>query len=125
MFWWGPVQEAAMADSFNDFDDRLARISHNRAQMKHGYSLSVDRDGLIVARPKSRRSGFPLKLVVLFVVGFLGFKVLLVAFLGLGTYESRVSDLQNGAAVEQVGAWFMQADPVTVDLAAKLRPYLR
>jgi hypothetical protein len=114
-----------MADSFNDFDNRITRISQKHATMKRGYSLSVDRDGLIVARPKARRSGFPLKLVLMFVVGFLGFKILLVSFLGLDTYEHRVSELQNGAAVEQVGAWFMQADPITVELAAKLRPYIR
>ncbi|MGH1356332.1 MAG: hypothetical protein ACRBBS_14795 [Thalassovita sp.] len=114
-----------MADSFNDFDNRLTRISQNRAQMKHGYSLTVDRDGLIVARPKQRRTGFPLKLVLMFIVGFLSFKILLVSFLGLDTYEHRVSELQNGAMVEQAGAWFMQADPVTVQLAAKLRPFIR
>lgn len=114
-----------MADSFDDFDNRLARIDHNRSRMKRGYSLTVDRDGLIVARPKSRRSRFPLKLPLLFAVGFLGFKILLVAYLGLETYEHRLSSLQDGATVEQVGAWFMQADPWTVDLAAKLRPYIR
>ncbi|WP_420566592.1 hypothetical protein [Thalassovita sp.] len=114
-----------MADSFNEFDDRLARISHNRNQMKRGYALTVDRDGLIVARPRSRRSGFPFKMFMMFVVGFVGFKILLVAFLGLSTYENRVANLQNGTAVEQVGAWFMQVDPVTIELAATLRPYIR
>lgn len=114
-----------MADSFNDFDNRIARISHNHATMKRGYSLTVDRDGLIVARPKKRRGGFPLKLTLMFIVGFLGFKILLVSFLGLDTYEHRVNELQKGAVVEQVGGWFMQADPVTVQLAAKLRPFIR
>ena len=114
-----------MADSFENFDSRIARIDRDRSRIKRGYSLSVDRDGLIVARPRSRRTGFPLKLILLFAAGFVGFKILLVAFLGLDIYENRVGSLQDGTVVEQAGAWFMQADPWTVSLAAKLRPHIR
>lgn len=114
-----------MADSFYEFDDRIARIERSRARLKRGYSVTVDRDGLLVARPRARGRNVPLKLLTMLFVGFIGFKVLLLAFLGLDTYENRVSALQQGAAVEQVGAWFMQADPWSVQLAAKLRPYIR
>jgi len=114
-----------MADSFDEFDSRIARIEKGRARLKKGYSLTVDRDGLIVARARKRNRNAPLKLLVLFGAGFIGFKILLVAYLGLDTYEHRVSSLAKGTSAEQVGAWVMQADPWTVELAAKLRPYIR
>ena len=44
-----------MADMFNQFDDRLRRIEAGRTRLKRGYSLTVDRDGLIVARPRPAR----------------------------------------------------------------------
>ena len=114
-----------MADMFDQFDDRLRRIETTRTRMKRGYKLTVDRDGLIVARPKSSRRGFPIKGAVLLAVGFIGFKALLIAYLGVQTYQDRVSSLQDGAVVEQVGAWFMQPDRVSAMAAAELRPFIR
>jgi len=114
-----------MADLFNQFDDRLRRIEESRTRLKRGYSLSVDRDGLIVARPRSVRRGIPIKGIILLVVGFIGFKALLISYLGLETYHDRVTALENGASVEQVGAWFMKADPVSKEIAFKLRPYFK
>ena len=114
-----------MADMFDQFDDRLRRIETTRTRMKRGYKLTVDRDGLIVARPKSSRRGFPVKGAIFLVVGFIGFKALLIAYLGVQTYQDRVSVLRDGATIEQAGAWFMQTDRVSLELAAKLRPLIR
>lgn len=114
-----------MADMFNQFDDRIRRIEAGRTRLKRGYSLTVDRDGLIVARPRPARRGIPWKGLMLTVVGFIAFKTLLIAYLGIQTYQDRVGALQDGAKIEQVGAWFMQADDISVMMAAKLRPYLR
>lgn len=109
----------------NEFDDRLRRISSQRAQLKRGYSLRVDRDGLIVARPKSARRYAPFRGLVLLLVGFVGFKALLIAYLGEGTYRDRVDALRSGATVEQAGAWFMQTDPVSATLAKQMRGWFR
>lgn len=114
-----------MADMFNQFDDRLQRIEANRARLKRGYALTVDRDGLIVARPRAIKRSFPIKGIVLLVVGFLCFKALLIAYMGIGTYQDRVAGLENGATTEQVGAWFMQADPVSLRVATELRALIR
>lgn len=114
-----------MADMFNQFDDRLRRIEAGRARLKRGYSLTVDRDGLIVARPRPMRRGFPIKGLVLLVAGFFAFKALLIAYLGVVTYQDRVSALQNGATVERAGAWIMQSDPISASLAQKIRLYIR
>ena len=114
-----------MADMFNQFDDRLRRIEAGRTRLKRGYSLTVDRDGLIVARPRPMRRGFPVKGLVLLVAGFFAFKALLIAYLGVVTYQDRVSALQNGASIERAGAWFMQSDPISASLAQKIRPFIR
>ncbi len=114
-----------MAGMHDEFDDRLRRIATHRSQMKRGYSLRVDRDGLIVARPRMVRRFLPVRGMVMLLVGFVGFKALLVAYLGEETYRDRVQNLKDGATVEQVGAWFMQADPVSSQLARQIRAWTR
>lgn len=114
-----------MADMYNEFDDRLRRIESSRTRLKRGYSLTVDRDGLIVARPRAARRSLPWKGMLLLVVGFIAFKALLIAYLGVETYNDRVQSLRDGAVIEQVGAWFMQGDQVSTRLAIDLRPYIR
>lgn len=114
-----------MADMFDDFDDRLQRIESKKGRLKRGYALRVDRDGLIVARPRSRRRGITLKGMAMVIIGFFAFKALLIAYLGTATYEDRVKSLREGASFEQVGAWFMESDPLSSFLAGQLRPYVR
>ncbi|SEP74813.1 hypothetical protein [Thalassovita taeanensis] len=114
-----------MADAFNEFDQRLRRIDRSRARLKHGYVTIVDRDGLIVTRPRRVRRGVPLRGLFLLALGFLGFKALLMAHLGFGIYDDRVRGLQDGPAVEQLGAVVMQSDPVSAYIAQQIRPYLR
>jgi len=41
------------------------------------------------------------------------------------TYDDRLSVLDSGTGVEQVGAWMMQIDPATVFLADQIGPILR
>lgn len=95
------------------FDKRLKKIVRRHDKMSNGVVRSVSSDGLIVAKPRLYRPRFPLKglLAVLFL-GFL-FKGFLFAYLGETAYVERVATLQSGSALEQAGAWVMQADPVT------------
>lgn len=114
-----------MADTFNEFDDRLRRIDRKRARLRRGYVTVVDRDGLIVTKPRRARRALPLRGTFFLVLGFLGFKALLMAHLGSVVYLDRVENLRDGGLVEQVGAVFMAPDPVSENLAARLRPYLK
>ena len=114
-----------MSDAFNEFDDRLRRIDKNRARMKQGYVTVVNRDGLIVTRPRRRRASMPWRGFVFLICGFLGFKALLMASMGFGNYIDRVQKLEQGGVVEIAGAYLMRPDPISEYLALKLRPYLK
>ena len=114
-----------MSNAFQGFDTRLKRISRNRARMAQGYVGQVGRDGLIVFRPKRRSGGFPIKGLMLLVLGVFCFKGLILAHLGEQIYETRVASLAEGSVVEQAGAFVMQADPISLAIAQKVRPLVK
>jgi hypothetical protein len=107
--------------AFLEFDKRLRRIDRKRRKLARGYVTYVDKNGLVNYRP---RRGFrlPLKGVLLFVLGFFGFKGVVLTNLGPDTYSERVQALGEGTVVEQAGAWLMQADPLTQFIAQTLWP---
>jgi hypothetical protein len=106
----------------NGFSDRLKKVSRKHARMANGYDAKVGRDGLIVFRPKRRKRGMPIRGHMLVGAAFLGFKALMIVQLGASTYDARVQALQDGTTLEQAGAFVMQADPISVGLAAQMAP---
>ncbi len=98
---------------FTDFDDRTRRIEKAHRRLARGYVTTVTRDGVIIHRP-IRRYGPSLRGIFLTFAALLGFKVLLYTYLGAIAYDGRVADLAGGTVIESIGAWVMQADPVTV-----------
>ena len=111
-----------MADTQNEFADRLKLVRRKHVKMAHGYDCKVGRDGLIVFRPKRRKPSFPIKGLVLLAVGFICFKGLVMAQIGQSVYEARVDQLSQGTVFEQAGAFVMQADPVATRIAEKAAP---
>jgi hypothetical protein len=101
----------------HDFDDRLRRIDRRHRTLSRGFVLSVDRDGLIVAKPETSRYRFPWRVLLFLLVAVMGFKVLLHAYLGADAYGERLVRLSNGTVAEQVSAYVLHADPVTVWLS--------
>jgi len=115
-----------MTNAYDGFDKRLRRIGRTRARMARGYTSKVSKDGLIVFRPgREKRSGFPLKGLLLLVFGFFCFKALIIAHLGETVFTQRVSTLATGSVIEQGGAFMMQADPVSLTLAQYVRPLVQ
>jgi len=100
------------------FDKRVRKIvqGHHRLAT-NGAVLRMNSDGLIEARPRRRGPRFPLRGLVLLVGAGMLFKGFLLAHLGGISYNERVGLLADGTIVEQAGAWIMQPDPVTVQLA--------
>ncbi len=115
-----------MADAKQiEFGQRLRRIDRHHKKLARGYITSINHDGLIVARPRRRTSLFPLRGLFLCLLTLLAFKGFLYAHLGPTSYGERVALLQSGTIVENMGAYAMKADPVTVWIAEQMAPYLR
>ncbi len=100
-----------------NFDDRLRRIDQQHRAMSRGFVLSVSRDGLVVAKPESRRTRFPWRVALFMLLAVMGFKVMLHAYMGDGAYSERVARLANGTTAEQIGAYVLAADPITVSVS--------
>lgn len=110
-----------------EFNARLQRLEQKHTAMTQGYSAYVGTDGLIVVKPRKRdRSGAritPRSVVYLLCAVFL-FKGILMATLGFASYDARVAELSKGIVVERFGATIMQAEPISMLIGEKLRPYL-
>lgn len=107
------------------FQKRLREIELRHGGRASPYVRFEERDGLLVPvrRVRVRRS-MPLRGFILVLAGFLLFKGFLLTHLGPITYADRVSSLGQGNAVEQVGAWVMRADPITLWISDLIKPFL-
>jgi hypothetical protein len=115
-----------MVESKLQFNNRLRLLGRKHSKMANGYTTQLRNDGLIVVKPRrASRRGFPLKGIVLMVLGLFCFKALILASLGPDGYGERVAKLQEGTVVERGGAWVMQADPATQVLANLMGPVMR
>ncbi|MBS0125560.1 hypothetical protein [Thetidibacter halocola] len=113
-----------MEDTLRDFRKRQQNLRRKHERMARGYVTGIDQNGLIVQTPDSKTGGRVLRLLVMLVAGFIGFKILLLAGLGPEQYSLHVTQLKSGSTGEQVGAWFMQIDPLSALLAGYLSPLL-
>ncbi|MCG7625676.1 MULTISPECIES: hypothetical protein [unclassified Epibacterium] len=115
-----------MSDQHAEFRHRLRRLDRKSLQMSQGYTAKMRADGLIIVEPrKVVRSKITLRSLILFLTAILVFKGFLIASLGYSSYDERVQKLSRGTAVEQGGAFLMQADPISTAIASHLVPYLR
>ncbi len=103
---------------------RLRRVvrKHDRMQ-KNGVVHRVGRDGLIRSRARLFRPQFPFKSLFVLVAVLVVFKALLFAQMGAGNYAAQVSELRAGNAVERVGAYVMQEEPITAGLGGFLKQF--
>lgn len=115
----------AVDTNMRDFGKRVKRINKQHRKLANGAVVSVNQDGLIVA--KARRTGprFPWKGIAFCFAAFFAFKGLLLSQLGEATYNSRVNSLEEGTIVEEIGAYAMSADPVTVWVSGQIGTILR
>ena len=106
-----------MVDAATDFRKRMKRINKRHARLEHGYVSVVGKDGLIITKPKRKRGGFPIKVLLTLGMVFFGFKILLISQLGPEGYAQRVELLKQGTVIEQGGAWLLQSDPLSTAIA--------
>lgn len=105
------------------FDKRLRGIVRNHQRMSHGAVHAIRDDGLIVARPRVYNPRFPFRGLVLLIIAAVMFKSYIYASLGASDYASRVKQLAEGNMIENVGAWVMQPDAVTVAIAQLMQGF--
>ncbi len=112
-----------MVETRDHFAERLGKLGKKHQRMTHGYRTKVGADGLIVVTPKRRSlvpAGAGIKLLLLVVVGFFGFKAFALTASGPITYNERLAKLAEGSVVEQIGAKALAVDPITETIANKV-----
>ncbi len=116
------MTELDMTDAnYARFNERLNEIETRHKRRSSGFVRLVERDGILAPAERVRtRQGLPVRGIVLALLAFLGFKGFLLAHLGALTYVDRVAKLEAGSIVEQMGAWAMRADPLTLWIADQL-----
>lgn len=109
-----------------DFEARVGAVDKNQSRMvRRGYTTYVGKNGVITAKPKAMRLRLPVKGAVLMVLCFFCFKAFMLAANGPATYQDRLATLENGSAIEALGARVLAIDPVTQFIADQAGPLLR
>lgn len=113
------------ASQFDEFERRMRRINRRHSKLSQGYVTAVNSDGLVVAKPQRRSNRGMLRGLAMVVIVMMLFKGFLHAQLGASAYQSRIDALAAGNAVEQAGAHFMVADPITLWISATVVSLVR
>jgi hypothetical protein len=108
-----------MKDGYAHFDRRLEQLEEKKAALHEGHRLTVDETGLMTLIPTGERRRqigrmIPVRALMVMAAVLLSFKGFLLYQLGYGVYAAKLSSMQKGDAVDQIGAYLMQIDPVTV-----------
>ncbi len=114
-----------MSDTFAQFEERLNNLERRHRELANGYVAKINPDGLITVEPKERRGAMRLRVLAALFLGFMLFKVVMIAIVGPAVYDSRLDELRVGTGPEQISAWVMQADPLSnaaVDFIYSLMP---
>lgn len=109
-----------------DFQTRVGNAGKKRESiLRRGYTTQVDKNGIIISKPKPRRMRIPVRAPALTVLGFFLFKALMLSANGPQTYQERLEVLRGGTIVGQMGAQLLAVDPVTQFLSEKMGPLFR
>lgn len=114
-----------MGEHIGEFRSRLSRLERKYKGMSAGYDAKLRSDGLIVITPRKAKRRVAWVPMAVFLLGFVVFKGFLMVSLGASSYDERVARLQDGTGVEQVGAFVMQADPLSTLVANKMGTVLQ
>lgn len=107
------------------FQKRMRHIERRHSKLSKGYLMTVTHDGLVVPQPRRLNLRFPVRALLVAALSVVFFKAFALAFLGTASYDARISALASGTAAERMGAFLMQADPVSRFVADKIAPYIR
>ena len=101
-----------------NFYGRIARIERAHAK-GYGFEANGTLGRSHYFRPVRQRRPL-LRLTIFAFVCVFGLKGAILYNLGAESYDARVARLQTGKDFDKLGAWFMQADPVTIWVATRI-----
>ena len=101
-----------------NFYGRVARIERARAK-GYGFEANGTLGRSHYLRPVRQRRPM-LRVLIFAVVCVFGLKGAILHNVGAASYEARIARLQTGKEFDKLGAWLMQADPVTVWVATQI-----
>lgn len=108
-----------MANSqMNEFLGRVERV-----ERMHRRGLGFEAPGTLgrsAYREQTRRTSLTRPLFVFLAVGLI-LKAALLIQIGESDYKTKVDRLRAGDSLERIGAYVMQADPMTVWIAQKAK----
>lgn len=104
--------------NLTDFYRRVRRLEKARSR-GYGFEAAGTLGRSYYSQPLRRRVGIFKPLIIL-AFGFFGLKSALYYSVGGEVYQTRADHLAQGESLERVGAWIMQADPVTQELARRI-----
>lgn len=110
-----------MADAgYVKFDKRLRDIERRHRRAAAGYVRLEERNGVLIpvetVRNRQHRRFSP-RVLLMILAGFLLFKGVVLANIGPIAYNARLDTLANGHWAEQIGAWVMYPDAITLWIA--------
>ena len=109
-----------MEDALHSYNRRQEAIRRKHERMAKGYVTKLHKNGTYVQVPDSKVGGTSFRMILWAAAAFVLFKGFVLAWLGQASYEAHLDTLSHGSLYEQVGAWFMQVDPVTAQLSGFL-----
>jgi len=101
-----------------NFYGRIARIERARAK-GYGFEANGTLGRSHFFRPVRQRRPLLRVLIFAFVCVF-GLKGTILHYVGPDSYAARVDRLAAGEDFDKLGAWLMQADPVTIWVATRI-----
>ncbi|MHA6347248.1 hypothetical protein [Roseivivax sp. CAU 1761] len=109
-----------MHDALKNFERRHREVQRKHSRLAQGYVTRLGRNGVIEHHPKRDYTGHAAMPLMILTVTFVALKTMLLTGLGAEAYEGHLATLSDGGAVERMGAWLMQHDPLTGFLAGLL-----
>ncbi len=115
-----------MSESYNEFQERVARIyakQGDRKQLRKNTRAIYrqGQDGYTVIRTTAPRRPFPWLGLMLIAATFFGIKGAVMANTGSDFFKSHVAGMAPTTLLEQVRHWTMQPDPISEWVAKQIR----
>lgn len=114
-----------MLGGSDDFDKRVRLIERARRNGRKGEIRIVGAEGLVITQRRRGLPSIPFRGLAYIFFGFVLFKSIALAQIGMQGYLERVEALKQGTVVEQAGAFLMKPDAASVWMAGKIAPLIR